>query len=128
MSSLLIGKSDPGYLVRLERSPANWVICVDNYYSIVDAYGKQFEGPCRRCTEHISAYVERRSVARARESLLIRYPGNGATEMRTLAVQRQEPTLLQAHQVKVTLAKCGNAARLEAFNRAGDLNSRPFLR
>lgn len=111
--------------MRLERSPANRIIGVDDDHSIIDAYGKQFEGPCRRCTEHISSYVECRSMAGAGESLLIRYPGYGATEMRTLAVQGEEPTVLQTYQVEVTLAKRSNATRFKALNRPGNLDSGP---
>jgi hypothetical protein len=127
MPSSFIGRSDPGYLLRLERSPANQFVGVDYYDSIIDAHCKQFEGPCRRCTEHISSYVECRRMARAGESLLIRYPRYGATEMRTLAVQGKEATVVQAHQVEMTVAKCGNAARVEALNRTGNLDSRPVL-
>jgi hypothetical protein len=47
--------------------------------------------------------------------------------MRALAVQGQEPTVLQAHQVEVTLAKRSYGTRFEALNRAGNLNSRFVL-
>jgi hypothetical protein len=60
-------------------------------------------------------------MAGAGESLLIRYPGYGTTEMRTLAVQGQEATVVKAHQVEMAVAKCCNAARLEALNRTGNL-------
>ena len=113
--------------MRLERSPANQFGGVDSYNSILDAHCKQVEGPYRRCTEHISSHIECRGMAGTYKFLLILDPGYGATEMRALAMQGQKTTVIKAHQVEMTVSKCGNAARLEALNQTGNLNSGPLL-
>ncbi len=113
--------------MRLERSPANQFVGIDCYDSILDAHSKQFEGPCRRRTEHITSNIECRGMAGAYKFLLIRDPGHRATEMRAFAVQGQKPAIFQARQVEVTVTKRGNTARFELLNWPGDLNPGTFL-
>ena len=114
--------------MRLERRPSNGLCRVDFHDSLFDAHRKKIQRPRGWRTENIAMDIECRGVAGAGKPLFIWNPWHCATEMGAFSMQGQKPTIAQACQIELALAKRRNTAGRKSLDRTSNVNISAFSR